>query len=62
MPVDFWIDPKGQPWFLEAGLYCYFVPKSVIYSMAKAAGIHLNDLLITAINETLGSNKKALQN
>nr|BBB38339.1 D-Ala D-Ala ligase [Nostoc commune KU002] len=59
---DFRIDPKGQPWFLEAGLYCSFAPKSVISSMAKAAGIPLNDLLITAINETLGSNKKALQN
>jgi D-alanine-D-alanine ligase len=34
----------------------------VISSMAKAAGIPLNDLLITAINETLGSNKKVLQN
>ncbi|ODH00102.1 D-alanine--D-alanine ligase [Nostoc sp. KVJ20] len=51
---DFRIDPKGQPWFLEAGLYCSFAPKSVISSMAKAAGIPLNDLLITAINETLG--------
>ncbi len=50
---DFRIDPKGQPWFLEAGLYCSFAPKSVISSMAKAAGIPLNDLLITAINETL---------
>ncbi|MCC5627358.1 D-alanine--D-alanine ligase [Nostoc sphaeroides CHAB 2801] len=59
---DFRIDPKGEPWFLEAGLYCSFAPKSVISSMAKAAGIPLNDLLITAINETLGSNKKALQN
>jgi D-alanine-D-alanine ligase len=58
---DFRIDPKGEPWFLEAGLYCSFAPKSVISSMAKAAGIPLNELLMTAINETLG-NKKALQN
>jgi D-alanine-D-alanine ligase len=59
---DFRIDPKGQPWFLEAGLYCSFAPKSVISSMAKAAGIPLNELLITAINETLGNHQKALQN
>ncbi|MEH1965781.1 D-alanine--D-alanine ligase family protein [Nostoc sp.] len=59
---DFRIDPKGEPWFLEAGLYCSFSPKSVISSMAKAAGIPLNELLMTAINETLGSNKKVLQN
>ncbi|WP_341529210.1 D-alanine--D-alanine ligase [Nostoc sp. UHCC 0302] len=59
---DFRIDPKGEPWFLEAGLYCSFAPKSVISSMAKAAGIPLNELLMMAINETLGSNKKVLQN
>jgi D-alanine-D-alanine ligase len=57
---DFRIDPNGQPWFLEAGLYCSFAPKSVISSMAKAGGIPLNELFMTAINETLGS--KALQN
>ena len=51
---DFRIDPNGEPWFLEAGLYCSFAPKSVLSSMAKAAGIPLNELLITAINETLG--------
>jgi D-alanine-D-alanine ligase len=58
---DFRIDPKGQPWFLEAGLYCSFAPKSVISCMAKAAGISLKELLMTAINETLGNNKKALK-
>ncbi|MFN6474933.1 D-alanine--D-alanine ligase [Nostoc sp. DedQUE07] len=59
---DFRIDPEGEPWFLEAGLYCSFAPKSVISSMAKAAGIPLDELLIAAINETLGSNQKVLQN
>jgi hypothetical protein len=29
--------------------------------MAKAAGISLKELLMTAINETLGNNKKALK-
>ncbi|WP_341529942.1 D-alanine--D-alanine ligase [Nostoc sp. UHCC 0302] len=55
---DFRIDPKGEPWFLEAGLYCSFAPKSVISCMAKAAGISLNELLTAAINETLGNNQK----
>lgn len=54
---DFRIDSQGQPWFLEAGLYCSFAPKSVISSMAKAAGMSLNELLMIAIDETLGSNK-----
>lgn len=50
---DFRIDPQGQPWFLEAGLYCSFCPKSVIASMARSAGITLDELLRTAIKETL---------
>ncbi|MEM9274729.1 MAG: D-alanine--D-alanine ligase [Cyanobacteria bacterium P01_F01_bin.143] len=50
---DFRIDPQGQPWFLEAGLYCSFSPKSVIPMMAKASGIALDELLRTAIDETL---------
>ncbi len=50
---DFRIDPQRQPWFLEAGLYCSFSPKSVIPSMAKAAGITLDELLMAAIDETL---------
>ncbi|TVP61482.1 MAG: D-alanine--D-alanine ligase [Nodularia sp. (in: Bacteria)] len=54
---DFRIDPKGQPWFLEAGLYCSFAPKSVISAMAKAVGIPLNELFMTVIQESLDSNK-----
>ena len=50
---DFRIDSQGQPWFLEAGLYCSFSPKSVIACMAKAAGISVDELLKTAITEAL---------
>ncbi len=50
---DFRIDPQGQPWFLEAGLYCSFSPKGVIASMARASGISVDELLMKAINETL---------
>lgn len=46
---DFRIDPEGEPWFLEAGLYCSFSPKSVIGSMTSAAGIGLDELLQVAI-------------
>ncbi|MEA5515583.1 D-alanine--D-alanine ligase [Nodularia sp. UHCC 0506] len=52
---DFRIDPTGQPWFLEAGLYCSFASKSVISAMAKAMNIPLHELFTTVINETLGS-------
>lgn len=50
---DFRIDPNGQPWFIEAGLYCSFSPKSVISSMAKAMGISLPELLKMMIANTL---------
>jgi D-alanine-D-alanine ligase len=48
---DFRIDPDGQPWFLEAGLYCSFARTSVIAMMAAAAGIALPDLFQGAIRE-----------
>ena len=46
---DFRIDPLGQPWFLEAGLYCSFSPKSVLVAMMAAAGTPLNVFFDTAI-------------
>jgi D-alanine-D-alanine ligase len=50
---DFRIDPSGQPWFLEAGLYCSFANKSVISTMAKAADIPLETLFQIALNNSL---------
>ncbi len=50
---DFRIDPSGQPWFLEAGLYCSFAQKSVISMMAKASGMPLEKLFQTALNNAL---------
>lgn len=46
---DFRIDPSGQPWFLEAGLYCSFAQTSVISTMAKASGMSLERLFDTAL-------------
>jgi D-alanine-D-alanine ligase len=51
---DFRIDPDGQPWFLEAGLYCSFAEKSVIPVMAAAAGLPLRDLFEITIREAAG--------
>ncbi len=50
---DFRIDPDGEPWFLEAGLYCSFAKQSVIPTMARAAGMPLDQLLQAAIAEAL---------
>ncbi len=51
---DFRIDAAGEPWFLEAGLYCSFAPKSVIATMAAAAGIPVIELFALTVGETLG--------
>ena len=51
---DFRIDPGGQPWFLEAGLYCSFARQSVISVMAAAAGLPLPDLFELAVAESTG--------
>jgi D-alanine-D-alanine ligase len=50
---DFRIDPAGRPWFLEAGLYCSFAPKSVVATMAAAAGIPVTELFAGAVEAAL---------
>jgi D-alanine-D-alanine ligase len=50
---DFRIDPNGQPWFLEAGLYCSFASKSVIPTMARSVGIPMEQLFQIALNSSL---------
>lgn len=48
---DFRIDPEGNPWFLEAGLYCSYSPSSVVAVMAAAAGIEVRELFAIALAE-----------
>ena len=50
---DFRIDPDGQPWFIEAGLYCSFAEQSVVAVMAKAIGIDVPELFQTALDQAL---------
>ena len=54
---DFRIDPHGQPWFIEAGLYCSFAPKSVLSLMASAHGTSLNDFFEQMIDASLDISK-----
>jgi D-alanine-D-alanine ligase len=57
---DFRIDPQGEPWFLEAGLYCSFAKTSVLSTMIQATGISLEsffqDMLVDARLEGLGEH------
>lgn len=50
---EFRIDPHGEPWFLEAGLFCSFGSGGGISRMAETAGISLDDLLMMMIKESL---------
>ena len=46
---DFRVDPNGVPWFLEAGLYCSFSPRSVIVKMCEAHGISLENYFAESV-------------
>lgn len=46
---DFRIGAVGDPWFLEAGLYCSYAPTSVIAVMAAAIGMDVSDLFATTL-------------
>jgi D-alanine-D-alanine ligase len=50
---DFRIDPQGQPWLLEAGLYCSFARTSVLSAMTKASGISLDKFFQSMLQNTL---------
>ena len=54
---EFRIDPAGEPWFLEAGLYCSFGNGSGIPHTAKAAGISLEELFKIVVKETLSTTR-----
>lgn len=46
---DFRVDPDGQPFFLEASLYCSYARQSVVTAMAEADGTGLNEMFRTAL-------------
>jgi D-alanine-D-alanine ligase len=50
---DFRIDPQGNPWFLEAGLYCSFAETSVLSAMAKASEISLETFFQDMLQDTI---------
>jgi D-alanine-D-alanine ligase len=50
---DFRIDADGQPWFLEAGLYCSFAKTSVLSAMTEASGIPLSTFFRSMLESVL---------
>ncbi|MBD8606365.1 D-alanine--D-alanine ligase [Aeromicrobium sp. CFBP 8757] len=49
--IDVRIDPDGEPWFLEASLYCSYSPSSVVAVMAAASGVGVDELFAMALDE-----------
>ncbi|MGL4178100.1 MAG: D-alanine--D-alanine ligase family protein [Dermatophilaceae bacterium] len=54
---DFRIDPAGEVYFLEAGLYCSFAPSSVVAVMAAAGGIPVRDLFRQCVDSALAGRE-----
>lgn len=50
---DFRIDPQGNPYFLEAGLYCSFAESSVLSAMTKASGISLETFFQSMVKDAM---------
>jgi D-alanine-D-alanine ligase len=50
---DFRLDSAGNPWFLEAGLYCSFAKNSVLSAMAEASGIPLSTFFRSMLESAL---------
>ena len=53
---DFRIDPQGNPWFLEAGLYCSFAESSVISAMVKESGTSLELFFDRMLQDVLNAH------
>ena len=51
---DFRIDREGNPWFLEAGLYCAYSPKSVLAAMAAAMGVPIQAFFAQSLAQLIG--------
>jgi D-alanine-D-alanine ligase len=58
---DVRIDPDGEPYFLEACLYCSFAPKSVIVAMSAAKGVGQQQVFEMLVNRAMQRKEKAAQ-
>jgi D-alanine-D-alanine ligase len=56
---DVRIDPEGEPYFLEACLYCSFAPKSVIVAMSVAKGNTQQAVFEMLVNRAMYRKQKA---
>merc|ERR1712157_142887 len=58
---DVRIDPQGEPYFLEACLYCSFAPKSIIVGMCAGKEQQQQEVFETLVNRAIARQKKAAE-
>merc|ERR1712232_826568 len=58
---DVRVDPDGEPYFLEACLYCSFAPRSVIVAMSAAKGVGQQQVFEMLVNRAMQRKEKAAQ-
>jgi D-alanine-D-alanine ligase len=58
---DVRVDPNGEPYFLEACLYCSFAPKSVIIAMAEANGRPQKEIFEMLVERTRNRKQRAAE-
>merc|ERR1712066_854 len=56
---DVRIDPKGEPYFLEACLYCSFAPKSVIVGMCGGRGQQQKEVFEMLVERAIDRKRRA---
>merc|ERR1712087_876822 len=56
---DVRVDPNGEPFFLEACLYCSFAPKSVIIAMSVAKGVQQQAVFEMLVNRAIARKQKS---
>lgn len=55
---DVRVDPEGEPYFLEACLYCSFAPKSVIVLMAGAKGTSQQEVFEMLVERSVARHEQ----
>lgn len=58
---DVRVDPQGEPYFIEACLYCSFAPRSVIVTMGASAGMPQKVTYEMLVDRAIERKKRAAQ-
>jgi D-alanine-D-alanine ligase len=59
---DVRVDPNGEPYFLEACLYCSFAPKSVIIAMSAAQNVEQQTVFEMLVSRSIKRKQQSAAN